>query len=292
MSCFNDQPPDIEISETHDTVLYTTSELVYLYFPITIASEVKPPERGIAKAYGSLLQGEANKLHLEWYYDYGLRWPPVALDNGAEYVPFFWCDQHPANKWPTVYSYFDALGKLPSGYSGDLLFLNEPDLRGGDVDGWQCDRSPRQAAYIYKAVLSMCPNCRIIGPTPSHIDYLNGWPWLKGFYNEISNLGLRCPDVGAIHDYTQLDPNVLVDSFFETIAEFDCHPTSVWVTEFSSCDSNRTKEAIEFYRSDYRVERWAWFTATGYPASPCYNLIDLSTRELTPNGRVFSSGYP
>ncbi|MBP6471214.1 MAG: hypothetical protein KBE23_06455 [Chloroflexi bacterium] len=271
-----------------------TAEMVVaprpLYFPaVIIGSE---PVRGYARAYGALLPGEATRLGIEWYYDYGLRWPPTLLDNGAEYVPFFWCDQYPSLAWPTRHDYFAALNKLPDNYSGPLLFLNEPDLRGGDIDGLQCDRTPRQAAYIYKAVRAQCPRCRIIGPAASHEDYLAGWPWLKAFYAEITRLHLPCPDVAAIHDYTDQPPAAIVDSLFAALENYECAPQTAWVTEFSTCSADRARRMMAYYEQDSRIERYAWFTAVGYPAAPCYNLLDKD-RNLSAAGEVFApAAYP
>lgn len=256
-----------------------------LYFPVVTGGP--PPIQGYARAYGALQPGDAARLGIEWYYDYGLRWPPPALDNGAAYTPFFWCDQYPALAWPTHTDYFAALAALPDGYHGDLLILNEPDLRGGDVDGWQCDRTPRQAAYIYKAIKAECPHCRLIGPAVSHIDYLQGWPWLRDFYSEVSRMGLPPPDVAAIHDYTGQHPALIVDSLFAMLAEFPGAPDTAWVTEFATCEPDLAARAIDFYTADPRIERYAWFTARGYPALPCINLL-TADGALSPVGEIYS----
>ncbi|MEL0099664.1 MAG: glycosyl hydrolase [Opitutae bacterium] len=262
----------------------------YTYFFPIIISDSRPTQQGLAKAYGAVTASDVDRLNIEWYYDYGLRYPSPVLGD-AEYIPFFWCDQYPALKWPTQYNYFDSLAKLPDDYNGYLLFLNEPDLRGGDVDGWQCDRTPRQAAYIYKALLAECPNCIFIGPATSHIDYLQGWPWLREFYETIYKMGLKPPQIAAAHDYTEQSGSELVNSLFRLLDLFPGAAKKVWITEFATCDPNLARKSIEFYQSDERVERYAWFTGKGYPASPCINLIN-STGVLQPVGDVYQQAYP
>lgn len=279
-------PPAPEATPLPTMEAAISTVITTLYFPAVVTGG-PPPAQGYARAYGALQPGDAARLGIEWYYDYGLRWPFPALDNGAAYVPFLWCDQYPALAWPTRSDYFEALAALPDGYSGDLLILNEPDLRGGDVDGWQCDRTPRQAAYIYKAIKAECPDCRLIGPAVSHLDYLQGWPWLQAFYEEIGTMGLPLPDAAAIHDYTNQHPALIVDSLFAMLSEFPGAPGTVWVTEFATCEPDQAARAIDFYTADPRIERYAWFTARGYPALPCINLMDTDGR-LTPVGEIYS----
>lgn len=269
----------------------TPTAVIYRkFFPLVQSSSESPTLQGLASAYGRLTDEQAIDLGIQWFYDYGLKYPFPKLGN-ASYIPFFWCDQYPALSYPAVYNYFDALAKLPDGYSGYLLFLNEPDLRGGDVDGWQCDRTPRQAAYIYKAVLRECPKCKIVGPAVSHIDYLQGWPWLKEFYREIQQMGLRKPDVAAVHDYTGQNGLVIVDSLFKALEGYSDAPKKVWITEFSTCNPDLAKRNIELYKSDGRVVRYAWFTGKGYPAADCYNLIGADDLKQ-PVGSVYTEAYP
>jgi len=258
------------------------------YIPAVTNGE---PEQGYAKAYGSLQVGEATRLGIEWYYDYGLRYPFPVLDQ-AEYVPFLWCDQYPALKWPPTTDYFERLTRLPSGYRGNLLFLNEPDLRGGDTDGWQCDRTPRQAAYIYKAARAQCSGCVFVGPAVSHEDYIHGWLWLRDFYNQLMGMGLPLPNVAAIHTYIGTEPpGRIVDSLFTVLAGYPNAPSTAWVTEFGVCDPAQARAMIEYYKSDTRVKRYAWFTAVGSP-SACINLLN-EQRQLTPVGEVYvSTAYP
>lgn len=284
-------PSDISIDNLipEPTPLAPNENLTY-FFPIIQVGE-KRTLQGLAKAYGSITAVEADSLGIKWFYDYGLRYPSPKLGD-AEYIPFFWCDQYPSLKWPTQYNYFDALANLPDGYDGYLLFLNEPDLRGGDVDGWQCDRTPRQAAYIYKAVRQECPKCIIIGPAPSHIDYLQGWPWLREFYTIIGKMGLKPPDIAAAHDYTEQSGDKLIESLFAVLGQFDGSPEIVWVTEFATCDPVLAHETIEFYKKDERVERYAWFTGRGYPAATCINLLASETNKLQPVGEVYKEAYP
>lgn len=249
------------------------------------------PIQGYARAYAPISPAQARALRIDWYYTYAL---PHSRLGAAQFVPMFWCDQYPANKWPTQVDYFDVFRQhYGPDYSSFMLFLNEPDLAGGDVDGGQCDRTPRQAAYIYKALLAECPHCIFIGPATSHIDYLRGWPWLKAWYAEIRRMGLRPPDIAAIHDYTSQHPGLIVDSLFEALAQFPDAPTTAWVTEYGTCDPARLAQAMAYFTADPRVARYAWFTAKGYPNQPCLNLLDGSDG-LTAVGEVYSgqAAYP
>lgn len=264
----DDQPP----------VMYSA------YLPMIAAPAIT---RGYAQAFDTLRPGEAQRLGLQWYYDYGLKWPFPSLDNGAEYVPYFWCDRYPALAYTYGTDYFEELAKLPRNYSGYILILNEPDLAGSDRDGSQCERTPHQAAYIYKALVSLCQHCAIVGPAVSHEDYIHGWPWLREFYGEISAMGLRLPDVAAIHTYIDTEPpNLIIDSLFELLANYPGSPQTAWVTEFGTCNADMQRAMIKYYQLDPRVVRYAWFTAVGYPNLPCINLLN-EQRQLTAAGEVW-----
>lgn len=237
------------------------------------------PVRGWAKAYSNLSDAELERLGIQWYYDYALRYPFPQRGN-VEYVPFLWCDIYPALKYdaPGI-RYFDALAKLPEGYSGYLLFLNEPDLRGSRVDGDQCERTPRQAAHMLLAARELCPGCVMVGPAVSHEDYRAGWSWLKAFYIEALRVGVRLPEVSAIHTYLPGDPARIVNSHFALLAEFPGAATTAWVTEFAASSPDQAQRMIDYYEADPRITRYAWFTARGWQA-------DL----ITGDGRVTAVG--
>lgn len=255
-----------------------------VWLPVVALPE---PVQGYARAYSSITPAQAKALRIGWFYTYVLT--PSQLGN-AQFVPMFWCDQYPSLAHPPLIDYFEAFQQYySSSYSGYMLFLNEPDLAGSDVDGGQCDRSPRQAAYIYAALLDACPNCIFIGPAASHIDYLRGWPWLREWYREIDRLDLRYPDIAAIHDYTSLHPSLVVDSLFSMLSEFPGSPRRAWVTEYGTCDPARLAQAKDYFTADPRIERYAWFTAMGYPNQPCLNLLS-TTGDLTPVGEVYANG--
>lgn len=250
-----------------------------LYFPLLIAGP--EPQQGLAMAYSAPTDLQMRQLGIDWYYDYALRYPFPAR-GGAEYVPFLWCDIYPAMAYdaPAI-RYFDALRALPNGYAGPLLFLNEPDLRGSTHDGGQCERTPRQAAYMLAAARQVCPRCIIIGPAASHEDYLARWPWLREFYNQARRIGVRLPDVAAVHDYTGQQPGAIVDSLFGVLAAFPGAPETVWVTEFTATAGAELARAVAYYKSDERVIRYAYFTARGWRPE-----TDL----LTPSGGLTDLG--
>jgi hypothetical protein len=252
-----------------------------VWLPVVARPE---PVRGWAKAYSNLSDDELAALGIEWYYDYALRYP-LHHRAGVEYIPFLWCDIYPALRYEApVIRYFDALAKLPEDYSGYLLFLNEPDLRGGRNDGPQCERTPRQAAYMLLAAREVCKNCIMVGPAVSHEDYRAGWRWLAAFYDEVRRLGVKPPEVAAIHTYLPEAPKLIVDSLFGLLATYEGAPTTAWVTEFAGGEAQSAR-MIAYYESDPRIERYAWFTARGWAA-------DLITQDsqLTPLGEIYRGG--
>lgn len=239
------------------------------------------PLRGWAKAYSNLSDAEMRSLQLNVYYDYALRYP-FPHRAGVMYIPYLWCDIYPSLRYESpVIRYFDQLARLPDGYDGHLLFLNEPDLAGGRSDGMQCERTPRQAAHMLVAARLVCPNCVIVGPSVSHEDYRRGWPWLREFYNHAVGLGVRLPDVAGIHSYLPEEPNLIVDDLFEMLDEFPGTAETVWVTEFAGGEA-QAAQMIEYYEADERVEAYFWFTARGWVA-------DLVGRDgtLTPLGEIY-----
>jgi hypothetical protein len=252
--------------------------LYMLHLPLVAKPEAKA---GYAHAYQGLRPKEAAFFGVEWYYNYGLVGKP--LDNGAEFVPFFWCDRYPANKYPKASNYFDSFERtFPDGYSGYMLFLNEPDLAGSDEDGAQCGRTPLQGAYIYKGLLEVCPDCLIVGPVTSHLDYYANWRWQREFFATITKWNLPLPAMGAIHTYTQgHDPTLIIDSYLAMLAEFG-GSGEAWVTEFGFCSADDVTRAIEVYEGDSRIRRYAYFTARGYTPD-CINWYDRSG-DLNPAG--------
>lgn len=258
------------------------------WLPIVTRPE---PVRGLAYCCGSLRPGEAALLNIGWHYDYTLRRPGRSLDNGSQYVPMLWCDIYPALRYdaPAI-NYFDQLRRLPADYNGYLLFANEPDLRGSIHDGGQCERTPRQVAYMLRSVRQICPGCRVVGPNVSHIDYVRGWPWLSAFYDEVRRLGVRPPEVAAIHDYTGQPPTAIVDSLFALLATFQDAPETAWVTEFGSCDAAWVAEAVATYERDERISRYAYFTGRDWPQTPCLPL--LANEGLSATGQAWVDSLP
>lgn len=283
-------PPQPEMLEERvQATPMAVPEAHVLWLPV-VAYELPPPVRGLAYCCGALRPGEAARLGIETWYNYGLNTPGRTLDNGAVYVPFFWCDQWPSLKYPARADYFALLRQnLPPGYSGPLLFLNEPDLPGRDTDMGQCDRTPRQAAYIYKSVLEMCPNCKLVGPAVSHEDYLAGWPWLRAWYSEIYRLKLRPPDTAAIHTYLNEPPHLIVNSLFEMLAFYPGSPETAWITEFASCNPSQAARMIAYYERSDRIDKYFWFTGRGWP-DECMNLLDDDG--LTTVGQAWVENLP
>ena len=276
-------PPAPEATGVPTMAAMAVNAPARLYLPL--AGGGPAPVQGWAKAYSSLSDADMQRLGIDWYYDYALRWPAPS-QAGAQYVPFLWCDIYPALAYDApVIRYFDSLRALPAEYSGYLLFLNEPDLRGSTRDGGQCERTPRQAAYMLRAAREICPGCIIVGPAASHEDYLAGWPWLRQFYDEVARIGVRPPDIAAIHDYTGQQPGAIVDSLFGLLAAYPGAPKTAWVTEFTAVAPAQLQRAIDYYRQDPRIERHAYFTARGWRAET--DLIGANG-QLTAVGEVYA----
>lgn len=82
----------------------------------------------------------------------------------------------------------------------------------------------------------------------------------------------------------QHPPHLIVDSLFGLLATYPDAPTTAWVTEFAGGEA-QARLMIDYYESDPRIERYAWFTARGWAA-------DLITQDsqLTPLGEIYRGG--
>lgn len=163
-----------------------------VYLPVIQTLE---PVNGAAWAWVQI-PADGELLGIEWYYNYGLRKNPLI---SAQFIPFLWCDRWPPHDYANGNDYFQMWREHKlTNYKGYALILNELDLEGTETGG-QCDRTPRQAAYIYKQALALCPGCIWVGPAVSDMDYRAGWPWLKQFYNYLMGWQLPLPPIAAIH---------------------------------------------------------------------------------------------
>lgn len=226
-------------------------------------------------------------LTADWWYDYNVRIDAPQI-GGMQFVPYFWCDQWPPHSYDdqTTY-YFDVATAhgMDASYAGPLLFLNEPDLPGSDVDG-QCDMTPRQASYLYKALKREYPHAIMVGPSVSHRDYWRGWAWLREWYTIIGEMGLPPPDVAAIHTYLDEPPHLIIDSLFEMLAAYPGATATAWVTEFGHCDPAVATAMIATWQADERIERYAWFIVSDWQWPECLNLVD-SNGGLTQVGQTW-----
>lgn len=258
---------------------------LFLLFQIFIPFATTPePQAGAAWAWGQQVEDE-KLLKIEWYYNYGTKGNPRIR---AQFVPFLWCDRWPPHDYANGTNYFTVWRNQLANYRGYALILNEPDLPGSDSGG-QCDRTPRQAAYIYAQARALCPSCVWVGPAVSDRDYRAGWPWLRQFYNELMGLGAPLPEVSAIHTYLAEDPRLIVDSHFALLAQFPGSAKTAWVTEFGHERAEVVNAMLAVWHGDARVTRWAYF-APRIPAGEGYlhklTLVD-DTGGLTALGRTW-----
>jgi hypothetical protein len=257
----------------------------HTFLPLVVGPE---PKAGVV--WLDTEPADVNILHFEWWYDYSLRGRDVP---GVEFVPFFWCDKWPPHAYGRKsQDYFELAERhLTPDYNSYLLFLNEPDLTGDDTGG-QCDMEPRRAAYLYKAIREQLPHAKLVGPAVSHRDYWSNWLWLRTWYGLIDEMGLRPPEVAAIHTYMSENPQWIVDSLFTMLAEFPGSPGTVWVTEFGNCDPAVVQWMLDTWQADGRVSRYAYFTVRDFEPH-CENLFyNTPGYSLTPAGRVWVKEHP
>lgn len=247
----------------------------FVYMPTIISSDVS--KAGIAWAWHSRRQdSDAEVLGIGWYYTYSVQCNTAV--EGVQYIPMFWADRWPSNAYYDSYysDKFEQLDRcLPEDYADYLLFFNECDLPGTDTTAivGQCGRTPLQAAYMYKKLVEMRPQAKLVGPAVSHRDYQNDWLWYREWLGYIDNWELPMPDVGAIHTYL-LDepPERIVDSYFDMLLEFPDTATTAWVTEFATCKPDRLRIYLDYYNNDTRIERYSYFTIRG-DNDPCFFLM-------------------
>ena len=245
-----------------------------------------PSKAGIAWASWGRMQTDVETLNAGWFYTWGLS---ADIDTSAEFVPMFWSYQWPPMLWPPTTDFFQQMDDIyGAGCPSRLLFLNEPDLHGTDTGG-QAELTPRQGAYLYKALRERCPGTHIIGPCISHGDYLAGWPWLKHFNRLLVKLDLPSPDEACLHTYVESEPAQLIT---ESLLK-ETGMASLWVAEFGSCDPVWTREAILYFQNEERVTRYAWFTVRRWDDGPCLTLFDNKwDNELSKVGEVWMELHP
>ncbi len=239
------------------------------------------PHKKSGYAWSCLEDSYHSLFNFTWYHRWQIE-PDVTECNGVEFVQHFSCENRPFKPpfWQDQYKALAQLVAKMDGRSFNLLFLNEPDLAD------QCYRSPKESAIIYKRVLEIAPNATIIGPQPSHYDYLNDWQWLRGWVAEINKLGLPTPHHGSIHNYN-LDPASQLESYFRLQGVSN----SVWVTEFGSSSEQLLEQMIDVYKTDNRVIRYAYFNPIYDPSGNFYDNLLVNEREITQLGRTWVANH-
>lgn len=256
------------------------------YLPLITTPE---PQNGAAwAAAGRRHPRDAEILHIAWYHN----WGPVGanLENGAVFVPTLWCDRYPPMDWADGTNLLQRMTEvIPANYTGPILFINEPDLPGSDTGG-QCDRTPEQAAWLYYQLRLAFPRATLVGPQPSHLDYVNGWPWLRAFYDFLSSQGWPPPDVATIHTYIDTEPpGKIVDSLFALLSAYPDAPHTAWVTEYGSCNPGIIHLMRSYWQSDARITRWAFFTPRWWDDGACLSAFtDPFTYVLSPVGQALA----
>lgn len=214
--------------------------------------------------------------------------------DGILHIQHVWCDLYPPHDYLNGTNLLQrAQDNIPSTYTGPILFANEPDLK-GSLTGGQCDRTPRQVAFLYLQLREMFPNAELIGPQVSHLDWDNNWAWLRAFYNEITNMGLPMPDKMGLHAYSQTNPDDMIQSALNLAANYYEQSPKIWITEYGSCNPNMMQAMTSYYRQSPHIEYYFVFTPRWWrdpQFATCLNLFtDMETYQLTPVGYGYLQG--
>ncbi len=286
----------VAIIVTATVLLSRQTKTFNIYLPLTFTQDTRNLAKGTAWAYfGKRPISERGHLakdimRIGWFHNWGISAiNPLKLYD-VEFVPMWWCDQ-----WPS-----DAIGdnvkvdfkqltldRLGRDYDGYLLFLNEPDLPPA-----QCDRTPKQGAKYYIWIKENLPNVKLIGPMTSHIDGLNGYPWLIEWRKQVIKMTGQPPKVYAysLHDYMPYHKvGWLTNKLYDLMIKWGDGDKKIWVTEYSKYAPDKMAEATEYFANDPRIERFAGFTPDfkGEELFEQHRFFEWESEELTPIGKAF-----
>lgn len=182
------------------------------------------------------------------------------------YVPCWWCDtftRAAPNEPIQVVSQLHVPDLL-AGSEGELLFLNEPDLSLYGHHG-QCEASPRKAAVLYAHAKERLPLMRFIGVGISHLDYLNGFQWLRAWIGEVVAITGQVPQLWAwdTHHYImEGDPLAPINALEAVLAEFGIVSPRFYISEWAACTPERVREMRIAFDNDPRIMRHFYYDQT------------------------------
>lgn len=168
------------------------------YWPVLMRAWEPMPahtKRGIGLIYGIMPEPNYTADSVAaaggaWWHNWSM-WPArgqSVAQNGATFVPTLWGYGEPE---------YVALAEMCGrGFTGPLMWLNEPDQRG------QANKTPAQAVAILERILDICPGVQLVGPRLSHEDWTQRFPWVKEFWGLWRDkYGKLPPTIPAFHGY-------------------------------------------------------------------------------------------
>ncbi len=261
-----------------------TPALVYLQGSQsdTLNTEPVNPKKGLGLGRAMALLHADQKLHLSWYYDWGLA-PQSSVQQGVEFVPMVW-------GW-----YGDKSGRVTQTVAGLKAKLHAKYLLGfNEPDNASQSNLPVAKALAAWPVL-MAANLPLGAPAGVHADD----KWMMRFMSGAKAHHYPVNFV-PIHWYGM--PNA--QGFLAYVRHIhELYGKPVWITEFANVDwSTRGKASSKFTAHDVAqflrvvlpalnhmsyVERYAWFSSL----QPQLRSSSLFNRDgsLTEAGKVYAS---
>lgn len=274
-----------------------------IYLPL-VHSQPCPtsnPKVGVALAYR--LRGIPHDLLCipvgNYYHDW--QWMYVEDDLGVR-LPMVWSKE----SLPLFIEFkeqWEILNERPAMWF--VLWANEPDRPD------QADMTPAEVAILFLAIVSACPDCRLVGPMYSAAD--------AGFFvAEVWQIvedicGSPCPAIlknryaHSLHIYPRPDlnggPTYRVQEFCLIVEDAEDCSIPIWITEFGYRSCYPTPYFVfqwwvtESLRHP-NIEQIFFYTTFQEPQLDCYFLgaLDWSvwvlteTHSATPIGRAWRDG--
>ena len=240
-------------------------------------AQTKKKGFGVVHSRTPMWNDQLKKLQVDWFYSWGLE-APQSIPAGIEFVPMMW------SKWGCT---AEKLAAVKAAGHRTLLGFNEPDQHD------QANISVEKAIELWP--LLMDAGLRLGSPAGVQPD----GEWMQAFMNEIQKRGYRV-DFITLHSYMGSNPRHFLKKI-EKIHKLYRRP--LWITEFAVADWDARKDKPNKYdsgdvlkfmekalpalnRSDY-VERYAWFSGTGFAVKPSRLFNDDGS--LTGPGRFYAA---
>jgi Glycosyl hydrolase catalytic core len=217
------------------------------------------------------IEGNLSVLNMRWF---SSNWSPD-LENKFpnQYVPITRCGLP------------SELAGLPSGYSGDLIVFNEPNLP--EPNG--CPLSPDQANARYWTLRRLYPQARMVVGNPSlwPMGLIGEWKWMSAFAALIRDVP---PYAWGIHAYDEawINTTVIANALNDFVSSHQAD--RIWITETGVCSGDKGEAArlIQLLRGVSNIERIGFYTDE-QPAGVPWGICDGRTN-LFRNGSLTDIG--